>query len=127
MNELNDNLFVIGSRYMNGGKTDMNGLRLFLSVYGNKFIKFVFNIDCSEFTSSFRGFSLKKLGDFNLNLVSSKGYSFFMETLYQIHKKKIKIREIPIHARQRDKGESKIARIELLRTFINLFKLKFKG
>ena len=29
--ELNTNSFVIGSRYMEGGKTDMKGLRLFLS------------------------------------------------------------------------------------------------
>ena len=89
--------------------------------------KFILNINCSEFTSSFRAFNLKKLGNFHLKIVSSKGYSFFMETLYQINKKGIAIREIPIHAKQRDKGESKIAKIEILRTFKNLFKLKFLG
>ena len=120
----NDNVFVIGSRYMKEGKTDMKGLRFLLSFFGNKFIKFILNINCSEFTSSFRAFNLKKLGSFHLKIVSSKGYSFFMETLYQINKQGITIREIPIHARQRDKGESKIAKIEILRTFKNLFKLK---
>ena len=120
----NDNIFVIGSRYMKEGKTDMKGLRFLLSFFGNKFIKFILNINCSEFTSSFRAFNLKKLGSFHLKIVSSKGYSFFMETLYQINKQGITIREIPIHARQRDKGESKIAKIEILRTFKNLFKLK---
>ena len=125
INELNTNSFVIGSRYMEGGKTDMKGLRLFLSFFGNKFIKFILNINCSEFTSSFRGFNLTKLEDFDLKIVSSKGYSFFMETLYQVNKKGIIIREIPIYAKQRDKGKSKIAKIEIIRTFINLFKLKF--
>ena len=120
----NDNVFVIGSRYMKEGKTDMKGLRFLLSFFGNKFIKFILNINCSEFTSSFRAFNLKKLGSFHLKIVSSKGYSFFMESLYQINKQGITIREIPIHARQRDKGESKIAKIEILRTFKNLFKLK---
>ena len=120
----NDNVFVIGSRYMKEGKTDMRGLRFLLSFFGNKFIKFILNINCSEFTSSFRAFNLKKLGSFHLKIVSSKGYSFFMETLYQINKQGITIREIPIHAKQRDKGESKIAKIEILRTFKNLFKLK---
>jgi len=120
----NDNVFVIGSRYMKEGKTDMKGLRFLLSFFGNKFIKFILNINCSEFTSSFRAFNLKKLGSFHLKIVSSKGYSFFMETLYQINKQGIAIREIPIHAKQRDKGESKIAKIEILRTFKNLFKLK---
>ena len=125
INELNTNSFVIGSRYMEGGKTDMKGLRLFLSFFGNKFIKFILNINCSEFTSSFRGFNLTKLEDFDLKIISSKGYSFFMETLYQVNKKGIIIREIPIYAKQRDKGKSKIAKIEIIRTFKNLFKLKF--
>ena len=125
INELNTNSFVIGSRYMEGGKTDMKGLRLFLSFFGNKFIKFILNVNCSEFTSSFRGFNLTTLGDFDLKIVSSQGYSFFMETLYQVNKKGIVIREIPIYAKQRHKGKSKIAKIEIIRTFINLFKLKF--
>ncbi len=123
--ELNDNDFVIGSRYMKGGGADMKGIRLFLSYFGNKFIKLLLNIKCSEFTTSFRGFNLNMLTDFNLNIVSSKGYSFFMETLYQLNKKKIPIKEIPIHAKQRDKGRSKIARIELMRTLFNVIKLKF--
>ena len=126
INELESNYFVIGSRYMEGGKTDMKGVKLFLSYFGNKFIKFMFNIDCSEFTSSLRGFNLKKLDNFDLASVSSKGYSFFMETIFQINKQGIKIKQIPIYARQRDKGKSKIARIELLRTLLNVLRLKFR-
>ena len=77
INELRTNAFVIGSRYVVGGKNDMKGFRLLLSILGNKIIKFVFNIDCTEYTSSYRGFNLNKMGDFNLNGVTSKGYSFF--------------------------------------------------
>ena len=79
INELEKNPFVLGSRYVKGGSTDAKGWRLFLSYFGNKFFKFIFNIDCDEYTSSFRGFSLKKLKDFDLNNIKSKGYSFFME------------------------------------------------
>ena len=49
-----------------------------------------------------------------------------METVYQINKNNFKIKQIPIYARQRDKGKSKIARIELLRTLVNVFRLKFR-
>jgi dolichol-phosphate mannosyltransferase len=124
--ELESNAFVLGSRYSKGGQCDLKGFRLFLSFFGNKFIKFIFNIDCDEFTTSFRGFNLEKLGNFNLKLVSSKGYSFFMETIYLIHSRGIKIKQIPIHFAIRIKGKSKLPRIELLRTFINVFKLKFR-
>ena len=63
--------FVLGSRYIKGGKCDMRRSRLFLSYFGNKFIKFVPSIDCNEFTSSYRGFNLKKLKDFNFKNISA--------------------------------------------------------
>ena len=53
---------------------------------GNKIIKFVLNIDSDEFTSSFRGFALRKLKNFDINDVKTKGYSFFMATIFLIHK-----------------------------------------
>ena len=44
--------FVIGSRYIEGGKCLMRGRRLIFSEYGNKLIKFFLNINCYEFTTS---------------------------------------------------------------------------
>jgi dolichol-phosphate mannosyltransferase len=125
MKELENNDFVIGSRYIKGGGSTMNGARLFLSYFGNKFIKFIFNINCNEFTTSYRGFNLRRFKNFDFQNISSKGYSFFMETIYLIHKEGILIKEIPIFFKDRSKGKSKIPSIELFRTFINLFKLKF--
>ena len=98
----------------------MKGLRLLLSYFGNKFIKFIFNIDCDEFTSSYRGFNLIKLKNFSLKKIKSKGYSFFMETVYLINKKNFKITEIPIKFKNRIYGKSKIPKIEILRTFFNI-------
>ena len=48
----------------------------------------IVDINCNDYTSGYRGFNLKKLKNFNLNEISSKGYSFFMETIYQLNKKK---------------------------------------
>lgn len=126
INELEKNIFVLGARYVKGGKCNLRGPRLFLSYFGNKFIKFIFNIDCNEFTTSYRGFNLRKLGNFTLNDVSSKGYSFFMETIYQIHKRGILIKQIPINFNKRIIGKSKIPRIEIFRTLLNIFKLRIK-
>ena len=123
--ELEKNPFVLGSRFVKGGSFDSTGWRRSLSIFGNKFIKTIFNIDCHEFTTAFRGYNLKKLKDFDLRNVKSKGYSFFMETIYLINKRKIPIKEIPFYARQRHKGTSKIERIEIFRTLINVFRLKF--
>ena len=127
LKELETNAFVLGSRYIEGGKNNMKKVRFFLSYYGNKFIKFIFKINCNEFTTSYRGFNLKKLNNFDLKNISSKGYSFFMETIYQIHNKGIIIKQIPIIFEDRKEGKSKISKMELFRTLFNVFKLRFKS
>ena len=118
--------FVIGSRYIKGGKCELPLLRYLISFFGNKFIKFFLGIKCNEFTSSYRGFNLIKLKNFSLKKIKSKGYSFFMETVYLIDKKNFKIAEIPIKFKNRIYGKSKIPKIEILRTFFNLIRLKSK-
>ena len=118
--------FVIGSRYSLGGKCEMNGFRLLLSMLGNKVFKFFLRINCNEFTSSFRGFNLVKLEGFDFNLINSKGYSFFMETIYRIDKLNFEIKEIPIIFKNRAQGKSKIPKIEIFRTIKNLLILFFE-
>ena len=124
---LNNFPIVLGSRYVTGGNCLMSGRRLIISKYGNKFMKFIFKFDCNEFTTSYRGFNLKKLKDFHLNLIKTKVYSFFMGTIYEIFKKGFKVKEIPITFKDRSKGYSKIPRIEILRTLKNVLFLKLFG
>ena len=124
---LNNFPIVLGSRYVTGGNCLMSGRRLIISKYRNKFMKFIFKFDCNEFTTSYRGFNLKKLNDFHLNLIKTKGYSFFMGTIYEIFKKGFKVKEIPITFKDRSKGYSKIPRIEILRTLKNILFLKLFG
>ena len=118
--------FVIGSRYIKGGKCELPLLRYLISFFGNKFIKFFLGIKCNEFTTSYRGFNLIKLKNFSLKKIKSKGYSFFMETVYLINKKNFKITEIPIKFKNRIYGKSKIPKIEILRTFFNAIRVKSK-
>ena len=118
---LKDFPFVIGSRYISEGKCLMKGSRLIMSKIGNKIIKIVSGIKSSEFTTSYRGFNIKNLKNFNLSNVKSKGYSFMMGTLFELEKNNIQIKEIPITFYDREKGVSKIPKIEIFRTLKNLF------
>ncbi len=118
--------FVIGSRYVQGGRCLMSGKRLLMSKFGNKLIRNVLGINSNEFTTSYRGFNLLKLKNFHLNQVKNKGYSFFMGTLFEIDKLGYKIKEIPIIFKDRQKGFSKIPKIEMFRTMKNLFILFLK-
>ena len=98
----------------------MKGSRLLMSKLGNLVIKFFSRIDCNEFTTSYRGFNINKLKGFHLNNVKESGYSFFMGTVFEINNRKFNIKEIPITFADREKGISKIPKLEILRTLINL-------
>ena len=127
LSELKNQSFVIGSRYIRDGKNEMKLRRYLLSLFGNKVIKFVLGINCDEFTSAYRGFNLNMLKNFDINKVSSKGYSFFMETVYLLHLTGNNIKQIPIRFKDRTKGDSKIPKVEIFRTLKNLFFLKIKN
>ena len=126
LKKLNENEFVIGSRYMKEGKNQMGFFRNLLSYLGNKLIKFILNINIDEFTTSYRGFNLRMLKNFDLNEVSLNGYSFFMGTINLLNITGNKIVQIPITFQDRTKGKSKIPKNEIFRTLINLFLLKMK-
>ena len=127
LKELKNNSFVIGSRYIKNGRNEMKLKRYLLSYIGNKIIKFFLGINCNEFTSSYRGFNLNMLKNFDVNRVSSKGYSFFMETIYLIKSTGNDIKQVAIRFKDREKGDSKIPKIELFRTLKNLILLKLKS
>ena len=123
---LDENPFVIGSRYILGGKCEMKGTRLMISKIGNLVIKIFSKINSNEFTTSFRGFNIKKLKNFHLNDVKETGYSFFMGTLFELEKKNFYIKEIPITFADREQGISKIPRLEIFRTIKNLINYVLK-
>jgi dolichol-phosphate mannosyltransferase len=122
---LKKNTFIIGSRYISGGRSDLNGWRFLISSLGNYFIKNFLNIKSNEFTNSYRAFNLDNLKNLNINKIKSGGYSFFMETVFLINALKINIYELPINFISRKSGTSKISKIEIFRTLFNVLRLKY--
>ena len=122
INLLNQYDFVIGSRYIKGAKNNQPLLRYLISSFGNKLIKILLSSSLNEHTTSYRGFNLVKLKNFNLNLVKSSGYSFFMGTIHLLKLKNVSMCEIPIIFNDRVYGISKIPKIEIFRTIFNLLK-----
>ena len=125
INYLDSKPFVIGSRYIDGGKNDMTKGRLLLSRLGNKFIKTLLAPNCTEFTSSYRGFNLKNIKNFHFKQIQSNGYSFFMETVIKLNYMGYYSYEFPIHFKNREFGESKIPKGEIYRTLYNVIRLYF--
>ena len=118
--------FVIGSRYAHKGLCEMTFLRKILSLVGNKVIKFILKTNLTEYTTSYRGFNLENLKNFDLELVKSSGYSFFMDTINVLNESKINMYEFPITFKNRIIGKSKIPKLEIFRTLIRLFVIFLK-
>jgi dolichol-phosphate mannosyltransferase len=126
INLLNQYEFVIGSRYTKGAKNNQPMFRFLISYFGNKLIKILLNSPLNEHTTSYRGFNLVKLKNFDLNKVNAAGYSFFMGTIHELRLNNCSMVEIPIIFIDRVHGKSKIPKIEIFRTFFNLLKFRFR-
>ena len=123
--KLND--FVIGSRYVIGGKSDYEGYRDLVSRLANKLCRFFLNMPFNEFTTSFRIYNHKCLKVLKKASLKSNGYSSQIEFFFYIYKSGLKCNEIPIKFRQRFKGNSKIPRLEVLYSSFKLIELFFKN
>jgi hypothetical protein len=123
---MDDNDFVIGSRYVKGGGLSYGFFRRTLSITANILTRYMLKIPLKECTTSYRGFQVSLLKKINLNLIRSEGYSFFIESIYIIHHLTDKITEFPIFFYDRQSGSSKISKIEIIKSILCLGKLFYQ-
>jgi len=123
LDQLKTSDFVIGSRYMKGGKCDYTGYRKWISLVANNVARIILGIKLHECTTSFRAFRVALFNSLNLSTIKSNGYSFFLECVYEINCINAEIAEVPIHFKDRFHGESKIPKTEIFRSIYKLSKL----
>jgi dolichol-phosphate mannosyltransferase len=121
MNEGED--FAIGSRYMPGGSCDYSGYRLRVSQAANLAARVLLGIKLSEFTTSYRAFRVSRLKTFAFDKLLVGGYSFFLTTVVEAARRKMRMAEVPIQFRERGYGTSKIPPFEIFRGMMNLLRL----
>ena len=120
------NIFVTGSRYCKGGQSDYKGYRDIVSRVGNILARFVLGIDISELTTYFRVFDVRALSRLPLRKINSDGYSYGLELLYYMRQCGVEFREVPIHFIDRMHGSSKIPKLQVIRSTIDLFFIGLK-
>ena len=118
---------VIGSRYIEGGKTEgwSNGRKL-LSMTANNIAKIFLGIKVNDMTSGFRIYSKECLDDINYFNTTSNGYAFQIEMTYLSSLKNKTIKEVPITFYERNLGESKMSKAIVLEAIKFLIFSKFK-
>jgi dolichol-phosphate mannosyltransferase len=117
------NVFVTGSRYCPGGSSDYSGYRDIVSRIGNRLARLVLGVHLHELTTYFRVFDVASLRRLPLRLVTAAGYSYGVELVYHLRKAGVELREVPIHFSDRTRGASKIPRLQIVKSALDLFLL----
>lgn len=103
--------FVIGSRYVPGGKLDERWAfwRKALSAFGNFYARTILSTPIRDMTAGFRVWRHTTLKAMPLTRVRSNGYAFQVEMAYIAHRLGFRACEIPIYFADRRWGESKMS------------------
>ena len=108
--------FVIGSRYVSGGKLDDNWpfWRKWLSGFGNFYARTILGLKIKDVTGGFRLWRKETLSAMPLERVKSNGYIFQVEMSYLATLLGFRCAETPIYFADRRWGQSKMSlRIQL--------------
>lgn len=119
--------FVIGSRYVRGGKVPegWNFFRQANSRWGNRFARYIVGIDnVKDCTAGFRAIKKEVLEEINLDSLKVRGYSFQMNLLYKSYMNGAKIKEIPVEFVERERGHTKLGPSDILEFMISSFILR---
>ncbi len=101
---------VCGSRYVKGLRVlNWDLKRLFLSLGGNIYARFVTGVKLTDLTGGYNCYSKKVLKAIHLDKISSNGYSFQIEMKSKAYYKGFKIKEVPITFRDRYEGTTKMS------------------
>jgi dolichol-phosphate mannosyltransferase len=118
---------VIGSRYLNGVSVVNWPLhRIFLSAFGNRYIRLITNLSTSDCTSGFRCWRREALARMPIAGMVSDGYAFLVEMLYNAQKLGLRISEVPIIFVERRQGQSKLSSGVLLESLLMPWRLVFR-
>jgi dolichol-phosphate mannosyltransferase len=120
------NVFVTGSRYCEGGKSDYKGYRDIVSRLGNIAARMALGVKLKELTTYFRVFDVSSLKRLPLRRVHASGYSYGVQLVYYLRKAGVALREVPIHFVDRTHGASKIPRMQIVHSAVDLLNLALK-
>ena len=122
------NDLVIGSRYLHGVSVVNWPLhRIFLSAFGNRYIRFITSLSASDCTSGYRCWRREALARMPISTMVSDGYSFLVEMLYEARQRGLRIGEVPIIFIERRQGQSKLSSNVLIESLIMPWRLVLRS
>lgn len=111
--------FVIGSRYVAGGRIDNWPLhRRLLSAFANRYIRAITRMTIRDCTSGYRCWRREALERLPLASIRSDGYAFIVELAFEATRVGLRCAEVPITFVERREGASKLSGSVILESAI---------
>lgn len=121
--------FVIGSRYIKGGKLPENWtyFRIINSRFGNWLVRLIFPMrHIKDNTSGFRAIRTDVVRNIDFREFNSKANAFLVDFLYSAYLNNAIISEVPIHFQDRKYGNSKLTFYAITEFIFNCFKIRLR-
>lgn len=116
---------VIGSRYIpGGGVVNWSFFRKLVSIGGSIYSRTILSMPYKDLTGGFKCFRRETLIKIPLDDVFSEGYSFQIEMTYRVHRKGMRIREIPIIFKERVGGKSKMSKKIFIEAIFRVWQIR---
>jgi dolichol-phosphate mannosyltransferase len=101
---------VLGSRYVaGGGVTDWGLVRRAISRAGCRYARALLGVRVRDLTGGFKCFRAEALHAIGYETVRSQGYAFQVELSFRALRRGLRVEELPITFRERERGESKMS------------------
>ncbi len=111
--------FVIGSRYVTGGRIENWPLhRRLLSAFANRYIRMITRMTIRDCTSGFRCWRREALERLPLASIRSDGYAFIVELAWEATRAGLRCAEVPITFVERREGASKMSGMVIIESAI---------
>lgn len=121
-----DNAVVVGSRYLlEESLREWSLVRKTLTLVGHLLTRTLLRMKYDA-TGAYRAYRLDIIPPEAFGLVRSRGYSFFYESLYILHRNHFRIKEFPIVLPARTYGHSKMRVTDAFNSLSRLMKISLK-
>lgn len=125
LTQVSPNTVVIGSRYVQGGRTVNWPLyRIILSRIANTYIRLLLGLPIRDNTNGFRVYPRNLLQMLNFDEIKNPGFIMLSEIAYRLKQKGAAFEEVPIVFLDRTKGKSNATIKEVLLSLVAVFRLK---
>lgn len=127
LQRLDNHDFVVGSRYVSGGRTVNWGfIRKLISRGGSLYSRFILGFPLRDWTGGFNAWRAETLRKIGLETVKSNGYSFQIELKYKALRAGCRGVEAPIVFEDRRVGQSKMSMKIVLEAFWRVWKMRLQ-